>query len=162
MPTNRDTDRNYWLLKTEPTTFSFDDLWNAPMRTTSWDGVRNFQARNMLRDQIKEGDLAFIYHSSTDPTGIVGIAEVVRSGYPDATAFDPKDSHYDAKSRKDSPTWYVVDVKAVKKFREIVTLERMRGMKGLEGMVLLKKGSRLSVQPVSPAEWAVIVAAAQG
>ncbi|HZK78413.1 MAG TPA: EVE domain-containing protein [Gemmatimonadaceae bacterium] len=162
MPTNRETDRNYWLLKTEPTTFSFDDLWNAPRRTTSWDGVRNFQARNMLRDQIKEGDLAFIYHSSTDPTGIVGIAEVVRSGYPDATAFDPKDSHYDAKSRKDSPTWYVVDVKAVKKFREIVTLERMRGMKGLEGMVLLKKGSRLSVQPVSPAEWAVIVAAAQG
>jgi len=162
MPTNRETDRNYWLLKTEPTTFSFDDLWNAPRRTTSWDGVRNFQARNMLRDQIKEGDLAFIYHSSTDPTGIVGIAEVVRSGYPDATAFDPKDSHYDAKSRKDSPTWYVVDVKAVKKFREIVTLERMRGMKGLDGMVLLKKGSRLSVQSVSPAEWAVIVAAAQG
>ena len=108
MPTNRDSDRNYWLLKTEPTTFSFDDLWKAPKRTTSWDGVRNFQARNLLRDGMKEGDLVFIYHSSTDPTGIVGIAEVAKAGYPDPTAFDPKDSHFDPKSRKDSPTWYVV------------------------------------------------------
>ncbi len=162
MPTNRQTSRNYWLLKTEPTTFSFDDLWKAPRRTTSWDGVRNFQARNMLRDQIKEGDLAFIYHSSTDPTGIVGIAEVVRSGYPDATAFDPKDSHYDPKSKKDAPSWYMVDVKAVEKFPEIVTLERLRGVKGLEGMVLLRKGSRLSVQPVTASEWDTIVRAAKG
>lgn len=162
MPTNPQTPRNYWLLKTEPTTFSFDDLWKAPRRTTSWDGVRNFQARNMLRDQIKAGDLAFIYHSSTDPTGIVGIAEVVRSGYPDATAFDPKDSHYDPKSKQDSPSWYVVDVKAVEKFPEIVTLERLRGMKGLEGMVLLRKGSRLSVQPVTAGEWDTIVRAAKG
>ena len=160
MPTS--SDRKYWLLKTEPTTFSFDDLWKAPKRTTSWDGVRNFQARNMLRDQMKEGDLVFIYHSSTDPTGIVGIAEVVRGGYPDATQFDAKDSHYDPKSRKESPSWYVVDVKAVEKFPEIVTLERMRGMKGLEGMVLLKKGSRLSVQPVSAGEWSTIVRAAKG
>jgi predicted RNA-binding protein with PUA-like domain len=160
MPTS--PDRKYWLLKTEPTTFSFDDLWKAPKRTTSWDGVRNFQARNMLRDQMKEGDLVFIYHSSTDPTGIVGIAEVVRSGYPDSTQFDSKDSHYDPKSKKDSPSWYVVDVKAIEKFPEIVTLERLRGMKGLEGMVLLKKGSRLSVQPVSAGEWKVIVAEAKG
>jgi predicted RNA-binding protein with PUA-like domain len=160
MPTS--SDRRYWLLKTEPTTFSFDDLWKAPKRTTSWDGVRNFQARNMLRDQMKEGDLVFIYHSSTDPTGIVGIAEVVRSGYPDATQFDPKDSHYDPKSKKESPSWYVVDVKAVEKFPEIVTLERLRSMKGLEGMVLLKKGSRLSVQPVSGSEWKTIIAAAKG
>jgi len=161
MPTNRDSDRNYWLLKTEPTTFSFDDLWKAPKRTTSWDGVRNFQARNLLRDGMKEGDLVFIYHSSTDPTGIVGIAEVAKAGYPDPTAFDPKDSHFDPKSRKDSPTWYVVDVKAVERFPEIITLERLRGMKALEGMVLLKKGSRLSVQPVSPSEWKVIVAEAK-
>lgn len=159
MPTN--PDRKYWLLKTEPTTFSFDDLWKAPKRTTSWDGVRNFQARNMLRDQMHAGDLVFIYHSSTDPTGIVGIAEVVRSGYPDSTQFDAKDSHYDPKSKKDSPSWYVVDVKAIEKFPEIVTLERMRGMKGLEGMVLLKKGSRLSVQPVSPGEWKVVTEAAK-
>ncbi len=156
------SNRNYWLLKTEPTTFSFDDLWNAPKRTTSWDGVRNFQARNMLRDGMKAGDLVFIYHSSTDPTGIVGIAEVVREGYPDASQFDSKDSHFDQKSRKESPSWFVVDVKAIEKFPEIVTLERMRGMKGLEGMLLLKKGSRLSVQPVSSGEWKVIVAEAKG
>ena len=108
---------------------------------------------------MKQGDLVFIYHSSTDPTGIVGIAEVVKSGYPDATAFDSKDSHYDPKSKKDSPSWYVVDVKAIEKFPEIVTLERMRGMKGLDGMVLLKKGSRLSVQPVTAGEWDTIVRA---
>lgn len=156
MPTTEIPDRRYWLLKTEPTTFSFDDLWNAPKRTTKWDGVRNFQARNMLRDQMKEGDQIFIYHSSADPTGIVGIAEVARAGYPDPTAFDEKDSHYDAKSKKESPTWYVVDVKAVKKFPEMVTLEKLRTVAGLENMVLLKKGSRLSVQPVSAQEWKVI------
>ena len=160
MPTS--ADRKYWLLKTEPTTFSFNDLWKAPKRTTSWDGVRNFQARNMLRDQLKEGDLVFIYHSSTDPTGIVGIAEVVRAGYPDATAFDPKDSHFDPKSKQESPSWYVVDVKAVEKLPEIVTLETMRRMKGLEGMVLLRKGSRLSVQPVSKGEWDTILRTAKG
>ena len=162
MPTSKESDRHYWLLKTEPTTFSYDDLWKATKRTTTWDGVRNFQARNMLRDGMKEGDLVFIYHSSTDPTGIVGIAEVVKGGYPDPTAFDPKDSHFDPKSKKDSPSWYVVDVKAVEKFPSIVTLERLRQMKGLEGMVLLRKGSRLSVQPVSPGEWNVILKEAKG
>lgn len=156
MPADRDNDRHYWLLKTEPTSFSFDDLWKAPKRTTTWDGVRNFQARNMLRDGMKKGDLVFIYHSSTDPTGIVGIAEVVKSGYPDATAFDPEDHHFDPKSKKDSPSWYVVDVKAVEKFPEIVTLERLRGVHGLEKMVLLQKGSRLSVQPVREEEWSII------
>jgi predicted RNA-binding protein with PUA-like domain len=148
--------KQYWLLKTEPTTFSFDDLWNAPKRTTFWDGVRNFQARNTLRDKMKLGDLVFIYHSSTDPTGIVGIAEVVKEGYPDPTAFDPKDSHYDPKSKRESPTWYVVDVKAVERIEPIIRLEELRGVKGLEKMVLLQRGSRLSVQPVSPDEWNVI------
>jgi predicted RNA-binding protein with PUA-like domain len=154
-------DRHYWLLKTEPTTFSFDDLWKAPKRTTSWDGVRNYTARNFMRDQMKKGDLVFIYHSSADPTGIAGIAEVVREGYPDETAFDPKDSHYDPKSKRDNPSWYLVDVKAVKAFREIVTLESLRKMKGLEKMTLLQKGSRLSVQPVSEREWEIINAAAR-
>lgn len=149
-------DRRYWLLKTEPTSFSIDDLWKAPKRTTSWDGVRNYQARNMLRDDMQPGDLAFIYHSSTDPTGIAGIAEVVKAGYPDSTAFDPADSHFDPKSSRESPTWFVVDVKGVEKFDDVITLERLRGTRGLEGMVLLKKGSRLSVQPVSAAEWVVI------
>ncbi len=153
MPTKSDSDRNYWLLKTEPSTFSFDDLWNAPKRTTTWDGVRNFQARNMLRDGMKEGDRVFIYHSSTDPTGIAGIAEVARPGYPDETAFDAKDSHFDQKSRRESPSWYAVDIKAVKRLPEFITLEKLRSVKGLENMVLLRKGSRLSVQPVTHDEW---------
>jgi len=149
-------ERRHWLLKTEPTSFSFEDLWNTPKRTSHWDGVRNYQARNTLRDLMKPGDLVFIYHSSTDPTGIAGTAEVVKGGYPDGTAFDPKDSHYDPKSSRDAPTWYMVDVKALKRFPEIITLERLRGVKGLEKMVLLQKGSRLSVQPVSLSEWKII------
>ena len=153
-------ERKYWLMKTEPTTFSFDDLWKAPRRTTSWDGVRNYTARNYMRDGMKKGDLVFIYHSSADPTGIAGIAEVVREGYPDETAFDPRDSHYDPKSKRDNPSWYLVDVKAVKPFREIVTLESLRKMKGLEKMTLLQRGSRLSVQPVTAKEWEIINAAA--
>lgn len=151
-----DSDKQYWLLKTEPSTFSFDDLWKAPKRTTFWDGVRNFQARNTLRDGMKKGDLVFIYHSSTDPTGIVGIAEVAREGYPDATAFDVRDSHYDPKSKREAPTWFGVDVRAVERIDPIITLEELRRTPGLEKMVLLQKGSRLSVQPVSASEWAVI------
>jgi len=154
--TTSTADRRYWLLKTEPSTFSFEDLWNAPKRTTFWDGVRNFQARNTMRDLMKPGDLVFIYHSSTDPTGIAGIGEVVKGGYPDPTAFDPKDSHYDPKSKRESPSWFGVEVKALKRLPEIITLERLRKTKGLEKMVLLQKGSRLSVQPVSADEWQVI------
>jgi predicted RNA-binding protein with PUA-like domain len=156
MPKEKSADRQYWLLKTEPTTFSFDDLWNSPKRTAFWDGVRNFQARNTLRDRMKMGDLVFIYHSSTDPTGIVGVAEVVKEGYPDHTAFDPKDPHYDPKSKRESPTWYMVDVKALKRIEPIITLEELRGVKGLEKMVLLQRGSRLSVQPVTESEWRII------
>lgn len=148
--------RNYWLFKTEPGTFSFDNLMNAPNRTTSWDGVRNFQARNMLRDQVAVGDLVFIYHSSADPTGIAGIAEVVRAGYPDPSAFDRKDSHFDPKSDPTNPTWYLVDVRAVKPLPRFITLDELRKVKGLEDMVLLKRGSRLSIQPVKQAEWETI------
>ena len=161
MPKENSGERQYWLLKTEPTTFSFDDLWNAPKRTTFWDGVRNFQARNTLRDRMKVGDGVFIYHSSTDPTGIVGIAEVVKEGYPDPTAFDPKDSHYDPRSKRESPTWYVVDVKAIERLAPIITLDELRGVKGLDKMVLLQRGSRLSVQPVSAEEWRMIRALRQ-
>ena len=156
MPTDRKSTRQYWLLKTEPTSFSFDDLWNAPGRTTFWDGVRNFQARNTMRDRMKAGDMVFIYHSSADPTGIAGIAKIVKDGYPDPTAFDPKDSHYDPKSKRESPSWYGVEVKAVKRLPELITLESLRKTKGLEKMVLLQKGSRLSVQPVTADEWEVI------
>ena len=158
MPKEKAQPRQYWLLKTEPTTFSFDDLWNAPKRTAFWDGVRNFQARNTLRDRMKAGDLVFIYHSSTDPSGIVGVAEVVKGGYPDHTAFDPGDPHYDPKSKRESPTWYMVDVKALRRIEPIITLEELRGVKGLEKMVLLQRGSRLSVQPVTESEWRTIEA----
>ena len=160
MSPTKSPDRQYWLFKTEPTTFSFDDLMSAPGRTTAWDGVRNFQARNTLRDQVKPGDLVFIYHSSADPTGIAGIAEVVRGGYPDPTAFDPKDSHYDPKSKPDSPSWYLVDVRAVKPLPRLITLDELRKVKGLEKMVLLQRGSRLSIQPVRPEEWEIITSLA--
>jgi len=153
-PTKREP--RYWLFKTEPRTFSFDNLWKAPARTAFWDGVRNYQARNMLRDEIKKGDLVFVYHSSSDPAGIAGIAEVVRAGYPDHTALDPNDSHYDPKSKADSPTWYMVDIRAVKALPRLITLDELKKVKALEKMVLLQRGSRLSIQPVRPEEWEII------
>ncbi len=146
----------YWLFKSEPSAFSWDDLWRAPRRTTSWEGVRNFTARNFLRDEIQVGDPVFFYHSSADPTAIVGICEVVRAGYPDATAFDPKDDHYDPKSRREAPTWYTVDIRAERPADRPIPLAELRTVKGLAGMVLLQKGSRLSVQPVTKGEWATI------
>jgi predicted RNA-binding protein with PUA-like domain len=148
--------RRYWLVKSEPDVFSFDDLLARPNQTTGWDGVRNFQARNFMRDDMKKGDLVFFYHSSTDPMAIVGTAEVVRDGYADQTAFDKKDSHFDPKSNADTPTWYMVDIKAKKRLSKPLTLTELRGVTGLEKMVLLQKGSRLSVQPVSESEWEII------
>ena len=148
--------RRYWLVKSEPDTFSFDDLVASPNRTTGWEGVRNYQARNTMRDDMKRGDLVFFYHSSCDPTAIVGVAEVAREAYPDPTAFDAKDSHYDPKSRPDAPTWMMVDLRAVEPLRRPVTLAELRATKGLERMVLLQKGSRLSVQPVTEREWDII------
>ena len=150
--------RRHWLVKSEPEVFSFDALMSRPGRTTHWDGVRNYQARNTMRDDMKKGDLVFFYHSSADPTAIVGIAEVVRAGYPDHTAIDPEDSHFDPKSRKEAPTWYMVDLKGIEKFVRHVTLAELKGVRGLERMTLLQKGSRLSVQPVSPSEWEIIYA----
>ncbi len=150
------TKKGYWLFKTEPTSFSFDDLLKAPNMTARWDGVRNYQARNMLRDDITPGHLVLVYHSSSNPTGVAGIAEVVRGGYPDPTAFDSKDSHYDARSKAGAPTWYVVDIRAVKALPRLITLEELRKVKGLEKMVLLQRGSRLSIQPVRPEEWEII------
>jgi predicted RNA-binding protein with PUA-like domain len=145
--------RRHWLLKSEPESFSFDDLLASPGRTTCWDGVRNYQARNFMRDDMKKGDRVLFYHSSADPAQIVGIAEVVREGYPDPTAFDAKDSHFDPKSKADAPTWMMVDVRAIQPLSKPLTLGDLRGVKGLESMVLLQRGSRLSVQPVSAAEW---------
>ncbi|MBC7672711.1 MAG: EVE domain-containing protein [Polaromonas sp.] len=154
MPTS--ANRRHWLVKSEPDVFSFDDLMAKPSRTTHWDGVRNYQARNTMRDDMKKGDLVFFYHSSTDPSAIVGIAEVVREGYPDASALDPADSHFDPKSKADTPTWYMVDLEGTEKLPRPLSLAELRGVKGLEKMTLLQKGSRLSVQPVTAAEWTVI------
>ncbi len=148
--------RQYWLLKSEPETFSFDDLWNSPGRTTHWDGVRNFQARNFLRDEMKKGDLAFFYHSGAEP-GIVGIVEIVREGYPDHTAVDPADPHYDPKSKAGESLWSMVDIHAIERLQRPVSLSEMRTKPALEGMALLRKGNRLSVQKVGVAEWNAVV-----
>jgi predicted RNA-binding protein with PUA-like domain len=146
---------NYWLLKSEPDSFSIDALGKAPNQTTTWDGVRNFQARNMLRDTMKKGDLAFFYHSSCEVPGIAGIVSVVREGYPDVTAFDPKHHHYDADSKKEAPRWFVVDLKLKRKLKHVITLDEMRKYadKKLKDFVLLRRGNRLSVMPVSKQDW---------
>lgn len=150
------TARRYWLVKSEPDVFSFADLVASPNSTTGWEGVRNYQARNFMRDGMKRGDLVFFYHSSTDPAAIVGVAEVAREAYPDPTAFDSSDSHFDPKSRRDAPTWMMVDLRAVEPLAVPLPLSDLRGVKGLEKMVLLQKGSRLSVQPVTEQEWKII------
>jgi predicted RNA-binding protein with PUA-like domain len=150
------SERRFWLLKSEPEVFSIADLEAAPGKTTFWDGVRNYQARNFLRDEMRVGDGVLFYHSNADPPAIAGLAEVVRAGYPDHTAFDPKSDHYDPKSKPDAPTWFMVDVRHVKTFARPLGLDELRAVKGLEGMELLRKGSRLSVQPVTAAEWKIV------
>jgi predicted RNA-binding protein with PUA-like domain len=145
----------YWLMKSEPSVFSIDDLARAKKQTTSWDGVRNYQARNLLRE-AQPGDGVIFYHSSADPPAAVGTATIARAAYPDPTQFDPKSDHYDPDSKPDDPRWFVVDVKFDKKFARAVTLAELRATAALEGMVLLRKGSRLSVQPVTPAEWKIV------
>lgn len=149
--------RQYWLLKADPETFSIDALWSSPARTTHWDGVRNFQARNFLRE-MKQGDLAFFYHSGGKDPGIVGIVEVVREAYPDPTALDPKDPHFDSKSKGGESSWSMVDVHGVERFPRPVSLSEMRTKPELAGMPLLKKGNRLSVQKVGAAEWNAVLA----
>ena len=147
----------HWLLKTEPGVFSFDDLLQAPKQTTGWNGIRNYQARNFLRDQMEEGDRVLIYHSSADPPAVAGLAEVVRAGYPDPTQFDAKDDHYDPESTPTAPRWYQVDVKAVRKLPRSVSLEEIRRTKALAKMPLVQRGQRLSVQPVGTEEYELIV-----
>jgi predicted RNA-binding protein with PUA-like domain len=149
--------RQYWLLKADPETFSLDDLWALPDRTTHWDGVRNYQARNLMRE-MKKGDLAFFYHSGGDSAGIVGIVEVVREGYPDHTASDPKDPHFDPRTKGGESQWTMVDVRGLERFARPVRLSEMRVNPELAGLPLLKKGNRLSVQTVGAAEWNAIVA----
>lgn len=139
----------YWLMKSEPDCYSIDDLASEKNKTTFWDGVRNYQARNFMRDDMKVGDKVLFYHSNAKPPGVAGVARIVKESYPDFTAFDPNDKHYDPKSKQDNPRWFMVDIKYEKKFKRLVSLDELRGVKSLEGMVLLQKGSRLSVQPVT-------------
>jgi predicted RNA-binding protein with PUA-like domain len=150
-------------MKSEPDVFGIDDLAKSPGKTTCWDGVRNYQARNFMRDEMRRGDLAFFYHSNCDEPGIVGIVKIVKEGYPDHTAFDPNDPHYDPDSDPAKPRWYMVDVKLERKFRRTITLATLREHenRALKGMLLLKRGNRLSVTPVSAAHWKFIVGLAE-
>lgn len=152
---------NYWLMKSEPDVFGIDDLSRAPRKTSHWDGVRNYQVRNMLRDEMKKGDLAFFYHSSCPQPGIAGTMEIVREGYPDHTAFDPDDPHHDPKSDPENPRWYMVDVRFRERFVHIVTLPEMRATPALSEMLALRRGNRLSITPVTAKEWKTILSLAR-
>jgi predicted RNA-binding protein with PUA-like domain len=149
--------KKYWLVKSEPDVFSIDDLQKSPQQTTYWDGVRNYQARNTLRDEMKKGDLVLFYHSNADPLAIVGVCEVVREGYPDFTAFDSDNNHFDPKSKPDSPTWFMVDLKYQTKFKKPVKLEVIKQNPKLKNMKLIQRGNRLSVMSVSKDEFDEII-----
>lgn len=148
--------KQYWLFKSEPDVFSYDDLLAAPDQTTCWEGVRNYQARNLLRDDMKVGDGVLYYHSNAKPMAIVGTAKIVKAGYPDYHQFDPKEKYFDPKSDPENPRWYMVDVQADKAFTAPLTRDELKAMPELEGLMLLAKGSRLSVQPVSKEHWQYI------
>lgn len=148
---------NHWLMKSEPSVFSIDDLKSLPKGTDHWDGVRNYQARNMMRDQMKKGDRVFFYHSNCAVPGIAGIMEVVREGYPDHTAFDPQNNYFDEKSDPDHPRWFMVDVRYVRHTKRLIPLSELKAHEALAAMPLVRKGNRLSIMPVSEKEWDVIL-----
>ncbi|PLX90867.1 MAG: EVE domain-containing protein [Desulfuromonas sp.] len=148
---------NYWLMKSEPSCFSIDDLQTRPDGTEHWDGVRNYQARNLLRDRLKPGDGVLFYHSNCPQPAIVGVARVVRGGYADHTAFDPREKHFDPKSRHDHPTWFMVDVQYICHLPSPLTRDDLRQHPVLSGMGVLRKGNRLSVQPVTEAQWCAVL-----
>ena len=147
----------YWLFKSEPSCFSIDDLKNMPNQTSPWDGIRNYQARNFMRDDMQVGDKAFFYHSSCTPPGLVGTMEIVSQAYPDHTAFDPASDHPDPKSTPDKPRWFMVDVRFEQQFPALISLETLKHQPELEHMRLLQKGNRLSILPITPDEWAFIL-----
>jgi predicted RNA-binding protein with PUA-like domain len=149
----------YWLLKSEPDTFGIEHLAAAPKRTSAWDGVRNYQARNFLRDDVKRGDQAFLYHSSCAVPGIAGIVTVTRAGFADATQFDRKSQYFDAASSVDAPRWYAIDVRLTRRLKRIITLDELRAEQQgkLRDMRLLQRGNRLSVMPISDAHWRFIL-----
>jgi predicted RNA-binding protein with PUA-like domain len=152
---------NKWLVKSEPSEFSFEQLLAAPQRTTMWDGVRNYQARNTLRDSMAVGDEVFYYHSNADVIGIVGVARVASKSYPDPTQFERGHVHEDPGSELENPRWWLVDLQAVRALPRVVTLDELKANPALAGMVLLQRGSRLSVQPVSSEQWAEVLRMAQ-
>lgn len=147
-------------MKSEPDTFGIDDLQQRPQQTEPWDGVRNYQARNMMRDEMQVGDQVFFYHSNCAEPGIVGIAQVVKAGYPDVTALDPESKYFDPKASRDNPRWFRVDVKFVKKFRRTISLSELKQQPQLEGMAVLARGSRLSITPVTEQQWKFILSLA--
>lgn len=149
---------NYWLMKSEPDAFSIDDLAKCPQQTEPWNGIRNYQVRNWLRDNMQLNDLAFFYHSSCAVPGIVGIMQIVKTAYADETAFDPQSKYFDPKSQYQKPTWYCVDVKLVRKLKRIITLAELKAQPALKDLRLLQKGNRLSVLPLSELEWKKILA----
>jgi len=148
---------NYWLMKSEPSAFSIDDLKSMPNRTEHWDGVRNYQARNMMRDQMKVGDRAFFYHSNCKVPGVVGLMEIVREGYLDHTAFDPDSNYFDEKSDPQKPRWFMVDVRYIRRTQRVIPLSELKAHAELENMPLVRKGNRLSIMPVSENEWQFIL-----
>ncbi len=151
---------NYWLMKSEPDTFSIDDLYNRPERTEPWDGVRNYQARNMMRDSMKLGDWVFFYHSNCSEPGIVGIMEVIKEGYPDITAFDPDDKHFDPKSDLNQPRWYRVDVRYIRHLSRTISLKELKDKTELADLALVKRGNRLSIMHISQWQWYFILSLA--
>jgi predicted RNA-binding protein with PUA-like domain len=145
--------KNYWLFKSEPNEFSWEDLKKAKNKSTFWDGVRNYQARNFLRDDIKKSDGVLFYHSNADPLAITGFCEVIKEGYPDHTQFDPKNKHFDPKADEANPTWFMVDIILKKEFKNPLTLDQIKANPRLKNMKLIQRGNRLSVMPVTKKEW---------
>lgn len=152
--------KRYWLLKTEPESFGWDDLKRSPGRTTTWDGVRNYQARNFIRDDMRPGDGALLYHSNAAPPAVAGVAKVASKPYPDPTQFDPDSKYFDEGATPEEPRWFAVDVTADRDLARPVALDDLRTAEGLEDMLLLRRGNRLSVMPVTPAEWKIVLALA--
>jgi len=147
----------HWLMKSEPGEFGIDDLESRPGQIEAWDGVRNYQARNMMRDDMKTGDLVFFYHSNCETPGIVGIARIVREAYPDPTAYDPNNKHFDPSSKPDDPRWFMVDVQFVRKLKRTIALSELKNKPELEGLALIRRGNRLSVMPVEEKMWNFIL-----
>ena len=155
-------ERQYWLFKSEPTNYSFQDLLSEDDKTAEWDGVRNYQVRNFMRDDMKAGDGVLFYHSSAKPTAVMGTATIVKEAYPDSTAWEPGAKYYDPKSNPDDPTWLMVDIQADQAFNRPVTLQEIKQNPNLQGMMLVKRGVRLSIQPITREDWDEIVGLGKG